>query len=76
MNHSVKKNEDAESSITLTSKLWSKKMKIPLVVSMLPRFTVDTSVWKHWLEKTHITWIHEMKLIDRYDTNEDMSTAK
>lgn len=48
-------------SITLTSIFRSKEVKIPLLVPVLPGFTVDAGIRKHWLEKAQKVSIHYMK---------------
>ncbi len=51
MNHSIK----TEWKQIFTSIFWSKEMKIPLLISELPRFSMDAGIWKHWSWKTDIT---------------------
>ena len=42
-------------SVTLASVFWREEMQIPLLVTVLPPFTVNTGIWEHWLDKTKMT---------------------
>lgn len=46
------KSHKQRTLFTFTSIFWSKKVQIPLLIAVLPPFTMDTGIWKHWLEKT------------------------
>lgn len=35
------------SGLTLASKFWGKKVKIPLFITVLPPFSMYTCIWKH-----------------------------
>lgn len=48
----LKAADKLHSYATLTPIFRGKKMKIALLIAVLPPFPMNTGIWKHWLEKT------------------------
>lgn len=52
-------------------------MQIPLLVAVLPPFTVHASIWKHWINRhRQHSDVSFNKTTYRYDTIEHTATTK